>query len=150
MPSQWELLCLGGSGISCNALPAGAALPRGQWCSGGLRPLVELCVDPAGFADDARGWQCPFVPGQDRARRQGHSRLQGKLHWNDNLYRPSLALPRGFWDGPHGSPSKAEMMNRHGSLPVNHTSKCMWLGHNVLETIFNNYLSAMQETWVRS
>ena len=30
-------------------------------CSGGLRPLVELCVEPAGFADDARGWQCPFV-----------------------------------------------------------------------------------------
>ena len=29
--------------------------------SGGLRPLVELCVEPGGLWDDARGWQCPFV-----------------------------------------------------------------------------------------
>ena len=30
-------------------------------CSGGLRPLVELRVEPAGFPEHAQGCQCPFV-----------------------------------------------------------------------------------------
>ena len=30
-------------------------------CSWGFRPLVELCMEPSGFPDNARGCQCPFV-----------------------------------------------------------------------------------------
>ena len=30
-------------------------------CSGSLRPLVELCVDPAGFSGRCTGCQCPYV-----------------------------------------------------------------------------------------
>ena len=30
-------------------------------CSGGLRPSSSCMWNPRVFADDARGWQCPFV-----------------------------------------------------------------------------------------
>ena len=42
--------------LSPNGSPAGLSS-----CSGGLRPLVELCMEPAGLCGRCTGWQCPFV-----------------------------------------------------------------------------------------
>ena len=46
------------SGLVLSEEGKSACLPR---CSGGIRPLVELCLELRVFPCDARGCQCPFV-----------------------------------------------------------------------------------------